>query len=1375
MPFDMDISSGNSSADAPLEQAMRLLKTLNNTMAALQRSDHSIEAVLATFCEQISQLKLAGLIMLRDVADSPHMVIRAFADPTHDLKAFEEHTGIPWLGYQIDIEKIDILNQTITTAQATYIPDIWPMVLVSVKPAIQSFLDPFIQTYHPLPTITAPLKSEQSVWGILGIISPELTPIEIPILEAFANQLALAIENAQLLESERQRRQEAETLRQATTILTSSLHLNEVLHNILTCLAQVVQYDSAAVFLKEDEFLHIKAVHGLQHPNELLNINFPANDPLFLKIRETGCPLILYDAQSESLFNKWGGTSNVHGWMGIPMLLQNEVVGYVTCDHHSPGAYTSKDALLAQSFANQAIIAIENANLFEQAATEHRHLRLIFDIGREISSSLDPDRILERAINLTCQALESQIGNAFLYLAEENRLSLRSMYGQPNASIAKIDAYMSFRPGKGLAGWVAQNHEVTIINDVLQDERWIRFPQLHQDVRSALCSPILKGDKLLGILTVLHKQPNIYTQQHIRLMQAICQQVSLALDNAQSYQQVQRRLTEITLIQHLAQTFNQRLELQFLLNEVVTQLAQQLHYPRILIFLVEAGRLVLKAKRGVHTSLTEHPLDRGIIGRAATTRQAIFIPRVLYSADSYDYEKDCFAQIAVPILQNMQVEGVLLVESEKANELSLQDRDLLEVLAGQISVALENAVLYEKVRSHAEILEQIVSQRTAELTELYQLSQGIGYALSFDELLRLLLRHAQNAIGCDLVIGCLTLEVDHFLFVETNRRLALHTLSELNSCWSELNQFYAPYSAKSFCMDLAHSEIIYTPNFDPKSPTLEHIRSTLRAPILIDSRLAGFLALGSEQPDAFGSAQERLLSTFANQAASACQRISTMLTAQQQQLESLIEHLPLGVLLLDAEFRILVANPTGRQIISILNPTSQPSENILSHLGTFSLQTLIERRESPLPLEITSSDPNRRIFALQIRPTGSTATSETRQWVITINDITQERNNLLQAQIQERLATVGQLAAGIAHDFNNIMAAILVYTDLLRYDKSISPKSQEKLTIIHQQIERASSLIRQILDFSRRSVVELSDLDLLPFMKELEHILKRILPEVIRVSLRCTSNSYWVKGDPARIQQAILNLVLNARDAMPQGGELYIILETLRYPEDGALPFAEMTAGKWVRICIQDTGIGIPPEELPHIFEPFYTTKPVGQGTGLGLAQVYGIVTQHNGYVNVESQVNQGSKFCLYFPALSDEKNPTKTHTVSAQIQGAGQTVLIVEDNDATREALGTLLDAQGYTALTASNGREALQRYQEAAIDISIIISDMVMPEMGGLELYQTLKKLNPSLKILLVTGHPVDEKNQALLEAGQVQWLQKPFTVQEFNRALRQLLANT
>jgi PAS domain S-box-containing protein len=372
---------------------------------------------------------------------------------------------------------------------------------------------------------------------------------------------------------------------------------------------------------------------------------------------------------------------------------------------------------------------------------------------------------------------------------------------------------------------------------------------------------------------------------------------------------------------------------------------------------------------------------------------------------------------------------------------------------------------------------------------------------------------------------------------------------------------------------------------------------------------------------------------------------------------------------------------------------------------------------------------------------------------------------------QERLAAVGQLAAGIAHDFNNILASMVLYTQMSLRTDELSPQVRQRLETIAQQARRATDLIQQILDFSRRAVIERRPLLLDSFLGEVVELLRRTLPENILIDLICEPvpsadgtpdvegrQAHTIEADPTRVQQAIVNLALNARDAMPGGGELHITLSRTAGPKGiKCVTCGQVIEGEWVQVAVTDTGTGIPPDVLPHIFEPFFTTR-APLGSGLGLAQVYGIVKQHEGHIAVETELGRGTTFKLYWPTppLSQPQAPTEEWP--ALTEGNGETILVVEDDPAMRVALVDALETLNYHTLEAADGREALATFEQHKSEISLIMSDWVMPLMGGLELVRELRQRRSAVKVLMLTGHPLDERTEATTPEGVIGWLLKP-----------------
>jgi nitrogen-specific signal transduction histidine kinase/ActR/RegA family two-component response regulator len=386
--------------------------------------------------------------------------------------------------------------------------------------------------------------------------------------------------------------------------------------------------------------------------------------------------------------------------------------------------------------------------------------------------------------------------------------------------------------------------------------------------------------------------------------------------------------------------------------------------------------------------------------------------------------------------------------------------------------------------------------------------------------------------------------------------------------------------------------------------------------------------------------------------------------------------------------------------------------------------------------------------------------------------VTKERQQQRYQEAQDRLATVGQLAAGIAHDFNNVLGIITVYADIMQAAPNLTARQQNQMSTVAEQAHHAANLVRQVLDFSRRSVMERSSIDLYPLVNEQIKLLGRTLPENIQLRFHADQKHFQVNGDPTRLRQVLMNLAINARDAMPDGGVLTFALSSLEVSADeqGAAPLPDMAPGHWVRLGVTDSGSGIAASHLPHVFEPFFTTKGPGQGTGLGLAQVYGIVKQHDGAITVNSAPGQGATFTLYLP-VSEVKSDPQAASVSRP-GGGSECILLVEDNVDLCQALAQSLETLGYKVLPAYEGATALHLAAQPATSVDLVLSDMVMPGWNGLDLYTALRRYQPEATLLIMTGHPLSQAHAAALQEQSNHWIQKPFALAELAARVRSVL---
>ena len=389
-----------------------------------------------------------------------------------------------------------------------------------------------------------------------------------------------------------------------------------------------------------------------------------------------------------------------------------------------------------------------------------------------------------------------------------------------------------------------------------------------------------------------------------------------------------------------------------------------------------------------------------------------------------------------------------------------------------------------------------------------------------------------------------------------------------------------------------------------------------------------------------------------------------------------------------------------------------------------------------------------------------------------IRNVTEQRRLEDQLRQSQKMEAIGQLAGGVAHDFNNILAAIIMRTELAELDGGLSEGAAECLQQVRDYAERAANLTRQLLLFSRKQIMQPRDLDLGDVVTDFARMLQRIIGEDVRLQLRLHPVSLVTFADQGMLDQLLMNLAVNARDAMPDGGSLTI--ETgEELVDDETAQQEEVMPGRYVWLRVMDTGCGIPTAILPHIFEPFYTTKEAGKGTGLGLATVFGIVKQHRGWIKVESTPGQGTRFQVHLPVSNNPTTPETPKGHVTVLRGGSQTILFVEDDEAVRDGTAALLRQFGYHVLLAASGVEALEVWKIHAREVKVLITDIVMPGgMNGQELAAELLRENPQLRVILTSGYSVDLAGKNIdLQAGEA-FLQKPFSMRDLLEAIRSTL---
>jgi two-component system cell cycle sensor histidine kinase/response regulator CckA len=379
-----------------------------------------------------------------------------------------------------------------------------------------------------------------------------------------------------------------------------------------------------------------------------------------------------------------------------------------------------------------------------------------------------------------------------------------------------------------------------------------------------------------------------------------------------------------------------------------------------------------------------------------------------------------------------------------------------------------------------------------------------------------------------------------------------------------------------------------------------------------------------------------------------------------------------------------------------------------------------------------------------------------------------------QLRQSQKIEAIGQLAGGFAHDFNNSLTLIKTCTQLTLLELKENDPLREKIEMINDATDRSANLSRHLLAFSRRQVMEMKVLDLNALLRDLDKMLRRVIGEDIELVYEYAQDLGRVKVDPGQIEQVILNLVINARDAMPKGGKLIIETSDIELDEKYFRAHVSGVPGRYVLLSVSDTGVGMTREVRERVFEPFFTTKEKAKGTGLGLSTAYGIVKQSGGYIWVYSEPGMGSTFKIYLPHVEGPIDVEKGRQLAHGSPGGGETILVVEDEKDVRLLVGKVLKKQGYKVLEASNGGEALLICEEHKDPIHLMVTDVVMPGMSGPKLAERLHLVHPEMKVLHMSGYAHDViTHHGILEKG-INFIQKPFSIEKLSEKLCEVLNN-
>jgi len=737
--------------------------------------------------------------------------------------------------------------------------------------------------------------------------------------------------------------------------------------------------------------------------------------------------------------------------------------------------------------------------------------------------------------------------------------------------------------------------------------------------------------------------------------------------------------------------------------------------------------------------------------------------------------------LLVPIHINNQFWGLIgFDDCRTPREWSNYEKTTLMTMAGNLGGAITQAMTEQELKSRDRILSG-VAKANHELLTNPNMDQAIVNAL----------RILASAVNVERIYLCENLldvmngdpvMCPRYVFNKSAGKLEEFT--GLENHLSYTTQFPGWYKIMSAGKPI-HGRLL---DFINKSS--EDVRSVLFAPLMIEKKFWGIIGFDSADPEHNWSESD--VSTLATMAGSiggaiARKRAEESLRTSEEHFRSLIEN---------ASDMILVVNTRGLVLYGSPSIERELGYNI-SMLPRIKFFDLIHPDDWPAIRTIFKLEENKprqsELLKLRIRhQMGEWLNLECaiknvpdengqNRFVINSRDITQRikaedalRHSEELLRHSQKMEAVGRLAGGISHDFNNLLTAILGYGDLLINQIPAAHEWRREVEEIHNAATKAHALTRQLLAFSRRQVMEPKQMDLNLVVSEMERLLKRLISENIELKTQIDEHPCSVKVDRGQIEQVIINMALNARDAMSDGGQLCISTENVILKNALTAGLETIPAGAYVLLKIADTGHGIKDEVKPHIFEPFYTTKEVGKGTGLGLSMVYGTIEQSGGRILFESEVGIGTKFTIYLPRVELKSDVPRNATAPTATSGT-ETILLIEDDQIVRELSLRILHEQGYKVIAKENGELGLEYFRLHADSIQLVLTDIIMPRMSGLTFARSARTIKPNIKILFMSGYPEDQQPE-LHETGEGRnYIQKPFTVAMLCSRIREILDST
>jgi len=1331
---------------------VELLHALNGVAASLQQmATHSEEEVFCAFSQQIVELGLRGAIGLLDETGQ-RIVIRAITS-SQALEHLEELTGLKAIGFAFDAAQVDAYRQVMETGETIFIADNSPVIAQMIPKAARPFTGHIIETFGSMPAIYAPIVAEGQVRGVLHVMGESLAPDDTPAVEAFANHIAVALHNVvKQAESEEQLRKLSSAVEQIPTsvMITDADGVIEYVNPEFT---RITGYSLEEVIGKTPRILN-SGVHPPEFFEEL-----------------------------------WHTIKSGKEWQGD--ICNRKKSGELYWELQSISPIRNPEGEISHFLAVR-IDDTERKRAEEKLKAKTRQQAAVAELGQHALAGMDLSTLMDEATATVAQTLEVEYAKVLELLPSGDALLLRAGVGWQEGLVGQATVNTGV---DSQAGYTLSVNEPVIVEDLRTETRFNGSPLLcNHGVVSGVSVVIQGRDRPLGVLGAHTVERRTFTQDDIHFLQAIANVLATAIERKQweeALQESEGRFRQVisSISDHIYMT--EMTEEGERVNRYVSPNVEALTgYP------VEK----FTADWGFWQSLI-HPDDREVaaaqVMRFLAGQNSEVEYRMIRANGETIWVRDS-GRVMVRQNGDRQIITVYGVVSDITQRKQAEEEvHLLQTMTQAIDEA-QNFHLALKIalckvceatgwdfgeawipRPDGTVLEYSPAwcssteslEKFRQLSETFVFLPGVG-------LPGRVWASGQTEWIPDVSAGPDTFFLRAQIALEAGLKAGLgvpiiadgQVLAVLVFFMFESRQEDRPLVKLISAIAAQLGSVIRRKRAE------EEIRRRNRELTLLNRVIAASVA--SPEP-------EEVLETACRELAWAFdvpQAAAALLNDQKTEAVVVAEYLAEGRPPALGKTIPVKGNPSFQYLLTHKAPLAvddaqhdprlAPIHDLMRQRGTISLLILplVIEGEVVGSLGLDAIEP-RPFLAEEISLAWSVADQVA--GVLARARLVEERRQLEEQYHQaQKMEAVGRLTAGIAHDFNNLLTAINGFAELLQLQLSPYDPAHELVSKIRSSGRRAADLIRQLLAFSRKQIIAPQVLDLNAVVVEMDRMLRRIIGEDIELETILAPELWPVEADPAQMEQVIVNLVVNARDAMPEGGRLTIETTNVVIDKEHAAGHLETKPGEHVQLVISDTGVGMSPEVLAHIFEPFFTTKGMGKGTGLGLATVYGIVRQSGGDIWVYSEEGRGTTFRIYLPRASGVAQPLPHPEAGKEMPSGGETILLVEDDRDVRELAQRVLQRQGYTVLEARDGREAMRLATSHSGPIHLLLTDVVMPGISGMALADRLTADRPDIKVLFMSGYTDNAiAHHGVLDPG-ITLLQKPFSPMDLARRVRALL---